>query len=187
MTKTAAPSRGSKASAHGEGLLGRSVPGLFSPHSLTARSPDNGNQTPAHPRRVHGCAGWTLLSPDLHVGVLGCPQTRAQSAVCEQCSEQEPLTPGFQPRRQLPTYTGGLTCWGPFPTPTPPPLSSNPFCVQCYIDGPYGTPTRRIFASEHAVLIGAGIGITPFASILQSILYRWVGRLWSYLYPGAES
>ncbi|KAF3852943.1 hypothetical protein F7725_013631 [Dissostichus mawsoni] len=33
-------------------------------------------------------------------------------------------------------------------------------------------PTRQIFASEHAVLIGAGIGITPFASILQSIMYR---------------
>uniref|UniRef100_A0A4W4FFR8 NADPH oxidase, EF-hand calcium binding domain 5 n=1 Tax=Electrophorus electricus TaxID=8005 RepID=A0A4W4FFR8_ELEEL len=42
----------------------------------------------------------------------------------------------------------------------------------CYVDGPYGTPTRQIFASEHAVLIGAGIGITPFASILQSIIYR---------------
>uniref|UniRef100_A0A672ZK39 NADPH oxidase, EF-hand calcium binding domain 5 n=1 Tax=Sphaeramia orbicularis TaxID=375764 RepID=A0A672ZK39_9TELE len=46
------------------------------------------------------------------------------------------------------------------------------FVCQCYIDGPYGTPTRQIFASEHAVLIGAGIGITPFASILQSIIYR---------------
>uniref|UniRef100_A0A672ZL10 NADPH oxidase, EF-hand calcium binding domain 5 n=1 Tax=Sphaeramia orbicularis TaxID=375764 RepID=A0A672ZL10_9TELE len=47
------------------------------------------------------------------------------------------------------------------------------FCnIKCYIDGPYGTPTRQIFASEHAVLIGAGIGITPFASILQSIIYR---------------
>ncbi|NXE29466.1 NOX5 oxidase, partial [Ardeotis kori] len=46
--------------------------------------------------------------------------------------------------------------------------------IKCYIDGPYGTPTRRIFTSEHAVLIGAGIGITPFASILQSIMYRWV-------------
>uniref|UniRef100_A0A8D0F1K3 NADPH oxidase 5 n=1 Tax=Strix occidentalis caurina TaxID=311401 RepID=A0A8D0F1K3_STROC len=44
--------------------------------------------------------------------------------------------------------------------------------IKCYIDGPYGTPTRRIFTSEHAVLIGAGIGITPFASILQSIMYR---------------
>ncbi|KFP07259.1 NADPH oxidase 5, partial [Calypte anna] len=48
--------------------------------------------------------------------------------------------------------------------------------VQCFIDGPYGTPTRRIFSSEHAVLIGAGIGITPFASILQSIMYRYQRR-----------
>ncbi|XP_074862683.1 NADPH oxidase 5 [Carettochelys insculpta] len=45
--------------------------------------------------------------------------------------------------------------------------------IKCYIDGPYGTPTRRIFAAEHAVLVGAGIGITPFASILQSIMYRY--------------
>nr|XP_011758699.1 NADPH oxidase 5 [Macaca nemestrina] len=52
-------------------------------------------------------------------------------------------------------------------------LENHQFCnIKCYIDGPYGTPTRRIFASEHAVLIGAGIGITPFASILQSIMYR---------------
>ncbi|XP_043844130.1 NADPH oxidase 5 [Dromiciops gliroides] len=55
------------------------------------------------------------------------------------------------------------------------PLSNenHQFCnIKCYLDGPYGTPTRQIFASEHAVLIGAGIGITPFASILQSIMYR---------------
>ncbi|XP_012306769.1 NADPH oxidase 5-like isoform X2 [Aotus nancymaae] len=52
-------------------------------------------------------------------------------------------------------------------------LENHQFCnIKCYIDGPYGTPTRRIFASEHAVLIGAGIGITCFASILQSIMYR---------------
>uniref|UniRef100_A0A8D0ALL2 NADPH oxidase 5 n=1 Tax=Sander lucioperca TaxID=283035 RepID=A0A8D0ALL2_SANLU len=45
------------------------------------------------------------------------------------------------------------------------------FCnIKCYVDGPYGTPTRQIFTSEHAVLIGAGIGITPFASIL---LWIW--------------
>ncbi|NXJ20484.1 NOX5 oxidase, partial [Dicrurus megarhynchus] len=48
--------------------------------------------------------------------------------------------------------------------------------VKCYLDGPYGTPSRRIFTSEHAVLIGAGIGITPFASILQSIMFRYRWR-----------
>ncbi|NWR39537.1 NOX5 oxidase, partial [Tachuris rubrigastra] len=48
--------------------------------------------------------------------------------------------------------------------------------LDCFLDGPYGTPTRRIFLSEHAVLIGADIGITPFASILQSIMYRYRRR-----------
>ncbi|KAG1652444.1 NADPH oxidase 5 [Nymphon striatum] len=41
------------------------------------------------------------------------------------------------------------------------------------IVGPYGSPSSQIFRAEHAVLIGTGIGITPFASILQSIIYRY--------------
>jgi len=40
------------------------------------------------------------------------------------------------------------------------------------IDGPYGTPSAHIFAVKHAVLIGAGIGVTPFAAILESMLLR---------------
>ena len=48
-----------------------------------------------------------------------------------------------------------------------------PFCkFQVSIRGPYGTPTREIFDTEHAVLIASGIGVTPYASILQSISYR---------------
>ncbi|NXD28385.1 NOX5 oxidase, partial [Spelaeornis formosus] len=42
--------------------------------------------------------------------------------------------------------------------------------------GGCGTPSWRIFTSEHAVLIGAGIGIMPFASILQSIMFQCVPR-----------
>jgi len=38
------------------------------------------------------------------------------------------------------------------------------------IHGPYGAPATRIFNSKYAVLIGAGIGVTPFASILESII-----------------
>jgi predicted ferric reductase/Ca2+-binding EF-hand superfamily protein len=40
------------------------------------------------------------------------------------------------------------------------------------IDGPYGTPSAHIFETKHAVLVGAGIGVTPFAAILDSILQR---------------
>jgi hypothetical protein len=45
--------------------------------------------------------------------------------------------------------------------------------LKVFIDGPYGTPSHHIFDSEHAVLIAAGIGITPFASILQSLMFRY--------------
>jgi len=40
------------------------------------------------------------------------------------------------------------------------------------IDGPYGAPAEDVFNAEVAVLIGAGIGVTPFASILKHIWYR---------------
>lgn len=40
------------------------------------------------------------------------------------------------------------------------------------IDGPYGAPAEDFFRCEVAVLIGAGIGVTPFASILKHIWYR---------------
>ena len=42
-----------------------------------------------------------------------------------------------------------------------------------YLDGPFGAPTGQIFNAQHAVLIGTGIGVTPFASILQSIMHRF--------------
>lgn len=46
--------------------------------------------------------------------------------------------------------------------------------LHVFIDGPFGAPTSQIFHAQHAVLIGTGIGVTPFASILQSIMHRWV-------------
>ena len=45
--------------------------------------------------------------------------------------------------------------------------------LKVYIDGPFGTPSQSIFDAEHAVLVAAGIGITPFASILQSLIHRY--------------
>lgn len=125
------------------------------------------------PSQVHTelLAGPYLLSPFW--------PSRALPDVCSGHRSGGHLDP-VQPRRRLPVYKGGPEVFGSSSSPHPPThlsLSSNPSGAQCYIDGPYGTPTRRIFASEHAVLIGAGIGITPFASILQSIMYRWVPRL----------
>ncbi|XP_065216938.1 NADPH oxidase 5-like [Planococcus citri] len=49
--------------------------------------------------------------------------------------------------------------------------------LEVFIDGPYGAPSSHIFRAQHAVLVATGIGVTPFASILQSIMHRyWKAR-----------
>ncbi len=44
--------------------------------------------------------------------------------------------------------------------------------LTAYVDGPYRSPSERIFRARFAVLIGAGIGVTPFASVLESAVLR---------------
>lgn len=41
-----------------------------------------------------------------------------------------------------------------------------------FIDGPFGSASEDVFKYEIVVLVGAGIGVTPFASILKSVWYR---------------
>jgi predicted ferric reductase/Ca2+-binding EF-hand superfamily protein len=48
----------------------------------------------------------------------------------------------------------------------PPPV------LRAQLDGAFGTASQRIFECRHVVLIGAGIGVTPFASVLESIVLR---------------
>jgi NADPH oxidase 1 len=51
-------------------------------------------------------------------------------------------------------------------------IDSSRALPQVMIDGPYGAPAEDVFNVEVAVLVGAGIGVTPFASILKHIWYR---------------
>ncbi|GAA5824896.1 hypothetical protein JCM3770_005093 [Rhodotorula araucariae] len=39
------------------------------------------------------------------------------------------------------------------------------------VDGPFGAPAQDVFKAEVAILVGAGIGVTPFASVLKNIWY----------------
>ncbi|XP_056328102.1 NADPH oxidase 1 [Danio aesculapii] len=41
------------------------------------------------------------------------------------------------------------------------------------VDGPFGTASEDVFHYEVSMLVGAGIGVTPFASILKSIWYKF--------------
>lgn len=53
--------------------------------------------------------------------------------------------------------------------------SSNPIgrvLPRIMVDGPFGSASEDFLKYETVLLVGAGIGVTPFASILKSIWYR---------------
>ncbi|MBW2460467.1 MAG: ferric reductase-like transmembrane domain-containing protein [Deltaproteobacteria bacterium] len=62
-------------------------------------------------------------------------------------------------------WTGALREMAEAEAPLTAPLTA-------FIDGPYGTPSAHIFRSKRTVLVAAGIGVTPFASILRSMLMQ---------------
>ena len=43
------------------------------------------------------------------------------------------------------------------------------------VDGPFGSASEEVFDYRVTVMVGGGIGVTPFASILKSIRYRFKG------------
>ncbi|HEX8792253.1 MAG TPA: EF-hand domain-containing protein [Polyangiaceae bacterium] len=52
----------------------------------------------------------------------------------------------------------------------------SPPSIAAHVDGPYGSPSGHVFDSRFAVLVAGGIGVTPFASILESLVLRANGR-----------
>ena len=40
------------------------------------------------------------------------------------------------------------------------------------VDGPYGSPSQGLYDHDTVICSGTGIGITPFASFLRSVLIR---------------
>ncbi|TRY70845.1 hypothetical protein TCAL_01216 [Tigriopus californicus] len=49
--------------------------------------------------------------------------------------------------------------------------------LEIRLDGPFHAPATSIFEAEHAVLVATGIGVTPMACILQSVLQRHLKRV----------
>jgi NAD(P)H-flavin reductase len=45
----------------------------------------------------------------------------------------------------------------------------NTILPRVMVDGPFGSASEDVFKFEVSVLVGAGIGVTPFASVLKSI------------------
>ena len=51
-------------------------------------------------------------------------------------------------------------------------VSSKPSAPLIRIDGPYGSASEEVFDYQSLVMVGAGIGVTPFSSIMRSMALR---------------
>eukprot|EP00434_Breviolum_minutum_P016471 symbB.v1.2.014519.t1/scaffold1064.1/size140376/5 len=47
-----------------------------------------------------------------------------------------------------------------------------PEAVVLQVTGPFGAPAQKVWGFETLMVVGAGIGVTPFASILRSVQLR---------------
>uniref|UniRef100_A0A8C4RR12 NADPH oxidase 4 n=1 Tax=Erpetoichthys calabaricus TaxID=27687 RepID=A0A8C4RR12_ERPCA len=47
------------------------------------------------------------------------------------------------------------------------------YILMLYVDGPFGSPSEDIFNYEVSLCVAGGIGVTPFASVLHSLLDEW--------------
>ena len=45
--------------------------------------------------------------------------------------------------------------------------------IKIFVDGPFGAPASNFYQAKHAVLVATGIGVTPMAAILQSVMHRY--------------
>jgi dual oxidase len=44
--------------------------------------------------------------------------------------------------------------------------------IEIGLDGPFGAPAQRFYDFSHSVIIGAGIGVTPFSGILSDLQHK---------------
>ncbi|KAG8184662.1 hypothetical protein JTE90_012147 [Oedothorax gibbosus] len=104
-------------------------------------------------------------------GLRRCQTVVVMPTVCEDEDEEEAIMPEKDEVKDLPPTEEEVKDLNRETEVENVIISPQP--LKIFLDGPYGSPTRHIFQSRHAVLIGTGIGVTPFASILQSIMYQY--------------
>jgi hypothetical protein len=73
------------------------------------------------------------------------------------------FNPGGSSRRETPQSTDSRR---------PPKHSLKIGRHRLFVDGPYGTSSEKVFEFKVMILVAAGVGVTPFASILKTLAYQ---------------
>ncbi|KAM0750569.1 NADPH oxidase [Meredithblackwellia eburnea MCA 4105] len=114
-----------------------------------------------HPFTISSAPGDPYVS--CHIAIVG--------DFTEQLSHRLSCSIPFEGKRaQLSTFTGSTFGGTPFVDVTKI-IRNSSGLPKIRIDGPFGHAASDVFQFDAAVLIGAGTGVTPFASILKHILH----------------
>ena len=126
-----------------------------------------------------GKGGWTILpqwhpftissapdEPVLEFNIRVTPSPHAWThKMCKYLMLFDPEQTGAVEFRSRNTNTGGTTLGkvlGP---------DGKPFF---HVDVPHGAPSQHVFCYDTAMIVGAGIGVTPCSSIMRGVVnYRW--------------
>ncbi|XP_068122892.1 NADPH oxidase 4 isoform X2 [Hyperolius riggenbachi] len=98
-----------------------------------------------HPFTLTMCPTETKATFAVHIKIVGDWTERLCELLMSQWNQGSEILPIFQQR-------------------------TNP---KIYIDGPFGSPSEEVFNYEVSLCIAGGIGVTPFASILNQLLDSW--------------
>ncbi|KAJ7320057.1 hypothetical protein JRQ81_019568 [Phrynocephalus forsythii] len=108
----------------------------------------------SHPFTLTLCPTATKATFGVHVKVVGDWTERLRDMLFLPSSWDAEILPVFQQRR--------------YP--------------KLYVDGPFGSPFEETFNYEVSLCVAGGIGVTPFASILNTLLDGWEGYKLRRLY-----
>ncbi|KAM9320794.1 NADPH oxidase 4 [Gastrophryne carolinensis] len=98
-----------------------------------------------HPFTLTMCPTETKATFAVHMKIVGDWTERLSNLLTSQCNQTAEILPIFQ-QKKIP---------------------------KIYVDGPFGSPSEEALNYEVSCCIAGGIGITPFASILNQLLDNW--------------
>lgn len=153
-----------------------SSPCMLRYHPFAISSPAEASRVLTfHIRSAGPRAGWTAALISLARERTAAAKLRQRRLRKAAYSERSQLADDVLPRSPMSDKgTGWLTALAALEQrrPTTVDVPPEPAPLVAWIDGPYPAPCQGVLFADHAILIAAGIGVTPMASIIGSMLAR---------------
>ncbi|XP_064361222.1 NADPH oxidase 4 isoform X8 [Dromaius novaehollandiae] len=142
----------------------------------------------SHPFTLTMCPTDTKATFGIHLKVVGDWTERFRDLLLLHSSQDKEILPIFQQRRYPKGETEAQNCDASYQhhpgtsvlgtrpeieTRSSAVFSLSVLCTRLYVDGPFGSPFEESLNYEVSLCVAGGIGVTPFASVLNTLLDGW--------------